>query len=161
MSVFVHNLWSTSIKCEYTHVYGHFDNHTSFDALTLPQQLNVIADTLAGDALKSARLAHQYCQPLYPRELVQVFIAGQKATSSFRTALYDAWGTQVARDLFHCRKVIPSKYFHLVNWEAVHDVMPALPQMYRVWVTKHISGFCGTNKQLSRMHKSTPNRCMC
>ena len=139
LSVFLHNLRSISIKWEYTHVYGHLDNHTSFDALTLPEQLNVIADTLARDALKGAMRSHQYCQPLYPRELVQVFIAGKKATSSFRMALYDAWGAQVARDLFHCRKVIPSKYFHLVNWEAVHGVMTALSQMYRVWVTKHIS----------------------
>ena len=74
---------------------------------------------------------------------------GKKSTSSFRTALYDAWGTQVASDLFHCRKVIPSKYFHLVNWEAVHGVMTALPQMYGVWATKRVSVFCGTHKQLS------------
>ena len=161
LSVFVHNLQKTKIKWQYNHVHGHLDNHSSFDTLTLPQQLNVIADSLAKDAIRDAIQKNQYCQPLYPHESIRVFIGNRKATSSFRNTLYLDWGAQVAQDVFHSRKLIPSKYFHLVNWDAVHRVMTKLPQMYRVWITKHVSGFCGTNKQLSRMQSSTQNRCMC
>ena len=161
LSVFVHNLQKTKIKWQYNHVHGHLDNHSSFDALTLPQQLNVIVDSLAKDAIRDAIQKNQYCQPLYPHESIRVFIGNRKATSSFRNTLYLDWGAQVAQDVFHSRKLIPSKYFHLVNWDAVHRVMTKLPQMYRVWITKHVSGFCGTNKQLSRMQTSTQNRCMC
>ena len=39
--------------------------------------------------------------------------------------------------------------------------MHALPQMYLVWITKHVSGFCGTNKQLSQMDNSIENKYMC
>ena len=161
LSVFVHNLQKTKIKWEYNHVYGHLDDYSSFDTLTLPQQLNVIADSLAKEAIRDALQTNQYCQPLYPHESTRVFIGGKKATSSFRNALYQDWGARVAQDLFHSRNLISSKYFHLVNWDAVQRAMITLPQMYRVWITKHISGFCGTNKQLSRMQTSIQNRCMC
>ena len=33
--------------------------------------------------------------------------------------------------------------------------------MFRVWVTKHVSYFCGTNRQLSRMDPSVANVCPC
>jgi hypothetical protein len=118
LSVFVHNLQRTNIKWEYNHVYGHLDDHSSFNALTLPQQLNVIADSLAKEAIKDAIRTKQYCQPLYPHESIRVFIGDRKVTSSFRNTLYHHWGAQVAKDLFHSRRLIPSKYFNLVNWEA-------------------------------------------
>jgi hypothetical protein len=161
LSVFVNNLRNTTIKWEYQHVYGHLDDHIPFAALSLPQQLNVIADGLAKDAITNAIKTQRYCQPEYPRETIRVYCDGRKVTSSFRQALYKSWGSRIARDLFHDKKIIPSQYFHLVNWEALHRVMHTLPQMYRVWLTKHVSGFCGTNKQLSRMSSSMDNKCMC
>ena len=149
LTVFTKNLRDTRIHWEYHHVYGHMDDTTSFQDLNLPQQLNVIADALAKEALSEAKRANKFCLPLYPNEQIRVLTGGSKATSSFRTALYRSWGYQQARDLFHKRKIIHSKHFHLVNWEGVYQVMQALPQMYKVWVTKHVSGFCGTHRHLS------------
>jgi hypothetical protein len=161
LSVFVNNLRSITLNWKYFHVYGHLDDNSSFAALTLPQQLNVIADGLAKEAIIAARQTNHYCRPEYPREALRVIVDGKKVTSSFRQAVYKSWGYRTARDLFHCKRIITSRYFHLVNWDMIHRVMHAFPQMYRVWITKHVSGFCGTNKQLSRMDSSVTNKCMC
>ena len=39
--------------------------------------------------------------------------------------------------------------------------MQSLPKMYQVWITKHVSGFCGTNKLLSCLLPNTSNCCQC
>lgn len=161
LTVFLQNLHRTRIQWEYHHVYGHLDDTTSFHSLTIPQQLNVITDCMAKEAIREAKRMNKYCLPLYPNENIRVSIGGRKATSSFRTALYRSWGYQQAKALFHTKGIICSKHFHLVYWDGVHQVMHAMPQMYKVWVTKHVSGFCGTNKQLSRMDNSIANKCRC
>jgi hypothetical protein len=38
-------------------------------------------------------------------------------------------------------------------------VLKSFPKMIRVWVTKHVSHFQGTNQQLSRIDKSVLNVC--
>jgi hypothetical protein len=108
LSVFVNNLRNTTIKWDYQHVYGHLDDHIPFEALSLPQQLNVIADGLAKDAITNAIKTKRYCQPEYPRETIRVYCDGRKVTSSFRQAFYKSWGSRIARDLFHDKKIIPS-----------------------------------------------------
>ncbi len=68
---------------------------------------------------------------------------------------------RVARSLFEKKKLIKSKHFHLVDWENVHRTIISLPRMLQVWITKHVSGFCGTNTHLSLLHTTHTNRCQC
>jgi hypothetical protein len=37
--------------------------------------------------------------------------------------------------------------FHLVWWDGLQKAMNRYPKMYRVWLTKHMSEFCGNNVQ--------------
>ncbi len=37
--------------------------------------------------------------------------------------------------------------FHLVWWDGLRATMSGYPKMYRVWLTKHVSKFCGRNIQ--------------
>ena len=39
--------------------------------------------------------------------------------------------------------------------------MASLPKMFQVWVTKFVSSFCGTNRNLARIHTSQDDRCRC
>ena len=39
--------------------------------------------------------------------------------------------------------------------------MREYPRMFRVWITKHVSSFCGTNRQLSRIDPTIENICPC
>jgi hypothetical protein len=49
--------------------------------------------------------------------------------------------------------------FPFVYWEGMERVMKSLPEMFHVWVTKHVSHFQGTNQQLSRIDILVLNVC--
>jgi hypothetical protein len=53
----------------------------------------------------------------------------------------------VAQDLFHTKIIIIKEDFHLVWWDCLGATMSGYPKMYRVWLTKHVSEFCGSNDQ--------------
>jgi hypothetical protein len=46
-------------------------------------------------------------------------------------------------------------------WDGVERAMATYPQMFRTWTTKHVSGFCGVNRRLSRIEPATVNVCPC
>ena len=48
-----------------------------------------------------------------------------------------------------------------MDWENVNRTINSLPKMLQVWITKHASGFCGTNKHLSLLHTSQTTQCQC
>ncbi len=50
-------------------------------------------------------------------------------------------------DLFHTKNIVMKEDFHLVWWDGLGATMSGYPKMYRVWLTKHISEFCGSNVQ--------------
>jgi hypothetical protein len=82
-------------------------------------------------------------------------------TASIRSALYQSWGSQVARTLFQRRCIVNPYSFHNIAWDYVGRAMDAYPQMFNLWVTKHVSGFNGTNRQLSRFQDDITNKCLC
>ncbi|KAL3780888.1 hypothetical protein HJC23_009934 [Cyclotella cryptica] len=134
-----HNLDRLSLKVEYVHVYSHLDEHTQFNQLTLPQQLNVIADKVAKECLLDGIARFTRYGPTYPDEPIRVWIDAC-CTNGRWSATWTI--TEVA-------------------WAAVGKAMLAYPQMYTLWVTKHVSGFNGTNRHLSRIDNSIVNRCPC
>ena len=50
--------------------------------------------------------------------------------------------------------------FPFVYWEGTKRVMKYFPEMFGVWVTKHVSYFQGTNHQLLRISRSVQNVCL-
>lgn len=73
-----------SITVSYVHVYGHQDDKANWDDLTLQQQLNVHADSLAKAALKKAVRDNSFISSLFPFESFRVMIGGCKVTSSIK-----------------------------------------------------------------------------
>ena len=116
-SIVTHNLATSTIPWSYQHIYGHLDDTMEFQHLSLPEKLNVMADKLAKEALLEAAATGKYCQPYYPSENIRVLVNGNKATTSIKAHLYQEWGQQVARDLFHSKHIIPKHHFAYVNWE--------------------------------------------
>ncbi len=62
-------------------------------------------------------------------------------------ALYDRWG------------VVSKQNFPFVYLEGMEHVMKSFPEMFHIWVTKHVSHFQGTNRQLARIDKLVLNVC--
>ena len=45
--------------------------------------------------------------------------------------------------------------FFLIYWDGMDKVPKRkFPKMFRVWITKHVSGYCGVNSHLSHFDKS-------
>jgi hypothetical protein len=150
-----------SLDVRYVHIYGHSDDQLRFDQLTLPQQLNVMADKLAKECLLESIRNNTRYGPTYPDEPIRIWLGGDKVTSSIRNRIYDAWGSKTARCLLARRKMVHESNYHHIAWDAVGRAMSAYPQMFSLWVTKHVSGFSGTNRQLSRIDMSIVNKCPC
>lgn len=131
------------------------------ELLTLLQKLNVVADWLAKEALWKAYVSRQFISSNFPFKSLRIFIDGAKVTSSIKTALYKLWGYKEANSLFHRRKIVPASKFDLICWDGVSAAMEVYPRMFRVWVTKMVSHFCGTNRQLSRIDPEIENMCVC
>ena len=145
----------------YKHVDAHQDNIKTWASLTLLQQLNVIADQLAKDVLISAIATDNFTSPKFPFESVRITLNDKKVTASIKAALYRAWGTHEARQLLHCRNIVSRCNFDLIYWDGVNNAMMVFPQMFCVWVTKLVSHFSGTNRQLSRIDPTIENVCPC
>ena len=41
------------------------------------------------------------------------------------------------------------EHFQKVWWDGMENLIKSYPIMYQVWFTKHVLGYCGTNKQMS------------
>ncbi len=93
-----------------------------------------------------------------------VSIGTKCITGSPKAEITHLWGEQVAQELFHWRGVVHTNNFLLVYWEGMDKVMRGFPEPFRVWITKHVSHFNGTNRMLSRFpatetHAKVANKC--
>ena len=81
--MFTHNLATTTVPWSYQHVYGHLDDTSKFQSLSLPEQLNVMADKLAKEALIEAVETGQHSEPYFyfPNESIRVLVNKNKATT--------------------------------------------------------------------------------
>jgi hypothetical protein len=109
------------------------------------QRVNYQADKLATAALMATIEANEFISSIFPTEIVCVEIAGEWVTGSPKNAITDFWGEQVAQVLYDRRGVVRKENFPFVYWEGMASVLKLFPEMFRVWVTTHVSHFQGTN----------------
>ena len=143
----------------YNHVDGHLDNVLRWDQLNRVQRENCLMDAVAKSTLLDSFMNETYITNVFPHEPIVVNVAGKRVTGSPSAAIGRAWGYKVARKLFHSRKIVDRKYFRLIYLDGIETCMKQYPTMFRVWVTKHVSHFCGTNRQLSRIDPNVSNTC--
>jgi hypothetical protein len=95
--------------------------------------------------LMAAVEANEFISSIFPLEKVCVKIAGEWVTESPKNAITELWGEQVAQVLYDRRGVVSKENTPNVYWEGMERVLKSFPEMFRVWDTKHISHFQGTN----------------
>jgi hypothetical protein len=141
------------------HVYGHANQFLLEAEMSTSQQVNCCADKLAAAALITAVDASQFILSLFPSEKVCVTISEELVTGSPKAAITDLWREQVAQELYSRQGVVSKRNFPFVYWEGMEGVTRSFPEMFRVWVTKHVSHFWETNWQLSWICKTVRNVC--
>ena len=141
------------------HVHAHCDKYTNQEDMTLDQRINVRADEIVGKALTMAIKENRFITSVFPLEKVVIQVAGTRVSGSPKAAILELWGEHVARNLFHRRKVVHSQIFPMIYWEGMLQVMKTFPVMFRTWITKQVSHFNGTNRQISRWDEKVINVC--
>jgi hypothetical protein len=131
------------------------------DDILPAQQVNCRADKLATSALIAAVDTNEFISSIFSSEKVCVQISGEWVTGSPKNAITDVWGEQVAQVLYDRLGVLRKFNFPFVYWEGIEHVMRSFWEMFRVWVTKHVSHFQGTNRQLLRISNWVKNVCPC
>jgi hypothetical protein len=51
--------------------------------------------------------------------------------------------------------------FDFVDWDSMYEAMQSFPDLYRMWVTKHVTGWCGTNRKLYLWDQRNDDICPC
>ncbi len=127
------------------HLYGHADKYLLEAEMSPAQRVNCRADKLATAALMAAVEANEFISSIFPLEKVYVEIAGERVTGSPKNAITELWGEQVAQVLYDRWGVVSKENFPFVYWEGMESVLKLFPEMFCIWVTKHVSHFQGTN----------------
>ncbi len=141
------------------HVYGNAEDYLSETKMSAAQRVNCQADKLSTAALIAAVEANEFISTIFPSEKVCVEIAGEWVTGSPKNAITELWREQVAQALYDRQGVVSKENFPFVYWEGMEHVMKLFPEMFHIWVTKHVSHFQGTNRQLSCIDKLVMNVC--
>ena len=95
------NCTNTSFWREYMHVAAHQDEHTHWDDMTRPAQLNLTCDTGAKVILHAQDATDLPIQETFPLKPIPMFVEGKKMTSDTGGHIRYAAGCQVAWSFFH------------------------------------------------------------
>ena len=149
-----HQVATNSFHSAFHWVASHQDKKKKWHDLTIREKINVIVDRLV------KLVCHNSSTVNFPLNKSESNLKeGRKVTGSPRSTFMEYWSRRIARSFFHDKHILDWSHFNLVYWDGVEKVMLGFPQMFRAFVTKHVSKFCGTNRQLSRYDKSVQNVC--
>lgn len=133
--------------------FGHLDQ--------LLEQVNVEYDQLADDALVAGIETCNFINRVLPNKELVVTIVDEKIAGSSTTAIYRHWGhtTTTAREHCHYKNKVHKDDIDDVDWNAMGRVTSTVPEMYSIWLTKQVSGFCGTNHMLNNIYGNVVDPC--
>ena len=161
---------------EYEWVPSHQDRYKLWSQLPLVQQLNCICDSLAKTAVQESLhcFDHRTRTQVLPCESAAVFVGGSKQTSDVARDVRFALGYSDA-EAFYTTPLGPTdsngnrhknsglgwsrEAFRAVDWEALDATLHKKPQMYKQWLAKQCSGFCGTQTMVARWDSKRDGKC--
>jgi hypothetical protein len=157
----------------YHYVKAHQDDVHAFEDLPLIQQLNVMCDLLAKQAVQASveqttpRIPHLQ---LLPGEQAALVVDGRKQTTDTSTDLRFFLGKIEARKFFTKATQIrggtnidglgwSDAWFDCIEWDILRDAIASKPDMYGIWFAKQTNGSCATRRNMSRILGTTDDRC--
>jgi hypothetical protein len=146
-------------KCHMYHVFGHLDQYLSLDELTPEELTNIECNDVADIALTDRVRRSLYIDRVLPDEDFVAQVDGQKLSGPTLPAINHHWGRVEAREHYHNQGILNRDLFDKVDWDSTERVMTRAPDMFSVWVTKQVSGFCGTNHMLNHIYDDVVDRC--
>jgi hypothetical protein len=151
------------ITITFEHVYGHQDDRLAFADLPRLAQLNVIMDHHAKE--KVLDLHANFPSPRCPASIAyegwQCSVNGVKISSNPGKAVRRAvFGTQLCTHLTGKNR-ITQLAFSDIDWDSMELATDLFPPLYRLWVSKHVSGFFGTGSMMKNWQFWEHSECPC
>jgi hypothetical protein len=138
------------------HVKGHQDRTKALDKLTIPEYLNVKADELATDALKS----HLFEKPndrdiKFPSCNTSLMRDGKIISSKERYTTMWTWAEYNLQDYYTKRLNINEQEIHWINWTGLRIARSKLPQHIQTFSNKYCIGWLATGSRMERCGMAT------
>jgi hypothetical protein len=146
-------------KCHMYHVFGHLDKLLPLAELEPEELANIECDEGADVALADGVRTGVYIDRVLPYEDLVVQVEGVKLSGPTFPAINRHWGRLEAREHYHSQGVLHRDLFDEVDWDSTERVMTRAPEMFLVWVTKQVSGFCGSNHMMNLIYEDVVDRC--
>jgi hypothetical protein len=116
---------------------------------THPEIMNDLLDRLADVAHHRSSQLQNFIESDFPFEKLRLKHNGKKVTGNLCREMDNLTEERNALKYFAESDRISRENFQTVWWDGMENLMKSYPKMYRVWLTKHVSGCCGTNKHMS------------
>ena len=149
------------LDIHFKHIYGHQDDTTSYANLERSVQLNIDCDILAKAGLKRFHKQRQVPPEVLPHEKVVLRVRGIKVLGAIGPPLRNEVARLNMRQFLASKGRLSLQGFDEVDWDAMEVKMASTPDQHRIWITKHVSGFCGTNHMLNKRKSSHSTICPC
>jgi hypothetical protein len=126
---------------------------------TTAELMHITVDDIAQCALRHSYSSGEFFDGIYPHEDFIITMQGVKTTGPIRDALGRHWGRTEAQRFFHFKNIVYSQNFDLIWWDGVGKAMASYNKMFRIFVSKQVSGWCGSNCKQSLWDATISNMC--
>jgi hypothetical protein len=141
------------------YVASHSDDTKKWEECSLKEWINIRVDHLAKKALLAAHISNQYFDGVFPLEDFQVHTDGRKLTGPTNSSLEEHWERARAKRFFDVKGIVRSSKFNSIWWAGLHRAITSYPKMFRIFISKQVSGWCGSDSKLSLWNSSADNIC--
>ena len=101
------------------------------------------------------------CPDIIRNEGWRCYVGGVKQSGDPAAAIRRCVFGADLRDKLDKDKILGATFFERVDWDAVEDAFATFPTLYRLWASKHVSGFCGVGKMMMHWRFWDHNKCPC
>ena len=138
-----------------SHVKGHQDSRESFDSLTLPSQLNCLADEIAGAEMQ--RVLCLEPPPMIPFPSCPIYLTKQSALCGSRER-HDClwfWAEHSLQHYLGRRLKLPVPLLHRFNWVSFSSFLSRLPRKEHTFHVKFVIDWLHSGARSRLMHRES------
>ena len=146
----------SSLQWKFRHVYGHQDDFVG--PLDRWATLNVEMDLAAKEHWARSIGGGRPASVIFG-EPWSVWCKGEKMVTPLRSKLYEVIHGPALDAYWISRKRFKSELYPKYDWEALEDAIRPLSISRRLWLTKHLSGWCSVGRMAKRWNLRASDEC--
>jgi hypothetical protein len=155
------------VRWTFTHIRGHQDNYNKYHNLSREEQLNVLVDNLAKQKLASfaTTVNWRYKRPIHiPYESCSIDWTNQfgtrvRVSCQLQKSLQKLLQGLKAREYWKKKKSLSNYYERQIDWKLLKKSHNSMDIHRHRWLSKWLTGFCGTGIMLLRYRHQTHSDC--